>query len=237
MNIHAFRAKLLEEIKSGIFQEATKLPPESTLAQQFGVSRTFVRDSLAQLEGEGFISRRHGVGTTINRHVLAVTTRMDLEVEFSDMVREAGAVPSVEIIDIATVNCDETLAQKLGTCVNTPALAVTRIVSGDGIPVIYCVDYISFQIIKDYSYSQEDLGKPIFHFLKKYCDTDISMDLSVVEPMLASERLASYLQVAVGDPIMMVDEIGYDLNGRRALYSEEYYVNRLFKHTVMRRKI
>ena len=73
-------------MREGAFRGAKYLPSENDLAKRMDVSRTQLRDALARLEREGFISRRHGVGTMINRHVLALAVRMDLEVEFLEMV-------------------------------------------------------------------------------------------------------------------------------------------------------
>ena len=93
------RAQLLSAMKDGEFASCQRLPRESVLAESLGISRTQLRDILASLEREGFITRRHGVGTIINRHVLNVRTRMDIEVEFLDMIRQSGheaAVASVQ---------------------------------------------------------------------------------------------------------------------------------------------
>ena len=231
------RAKLLYEIKDGVFKDETRLPPEAVLAEKMGVSRTLIRDSLALLEREGFISRRHGIGTLINKHVLAVTTRMDLELEFSDMIKQAGAEPGILQLDIETVFCDDIISKKLDVPLQTPVFAVTRLVSGNGEPVIYCTDYISFQIIKDYTYQREDLEKPIFYFLKHFCDVEVYMDLTAIRAVPASEKLAAALCVDVGAPLLNMDEIGYDIDGRKVLWSSEFYVDKLFEHTVLRKKI
>ena len=82
------RAQLLSDMKDGAYADCERLPRESVLAEKLGISRTQLRDILASLEREGFITRRHGVGTIINRHVLNVQTRMDIEVEFLDMIRK-----------------------------------------------------------------------------------------------------------------------------------------------------
>lgn len=237
MDYKTFEAKLLHEIKEGMFKEKTRLPPESALATQFGVSRTMIRDGLALLEREGFISRRQGVGTIINKHVLAVKTRMDLELEFLDMIREAGAEPSLIIEDISIIFCDDILACKLETKAQTPVLKIVRIVSGNGVPSIFCTDYISFQIISDYSYSREDLEKPVFYFLEHFCNTDVYMDLSVVEAVLADDYLAERLKVEKGAPLLKVDERGFDINGKCVLYSDEYYAGNILQHTILRKKI
>ena len=64
------RANLLSAMKNGEYANSERLPRENVLAEKLGISRTQLRDILASLEREGFITRRHGVGTIINRHVL-----------------------------------------------------------------------------------------------------------------------------------------------------------------------
>lgn len=64
------RMKLLHEMKTGEFSKCARLPRELELAEQFGISRNHLREVLAQLEREGFITRIHGVGTIINRYGL-----------------------------------------------------------------------------------------------------------------------------------------------------------------------
>ena len=85
------RTQLLTAMKEGEFSDCDRLPRESVLSEQLGISRTQLRDILASLEREGFITRRHGVGTIINRHVLSVPARMDIEMEFLDMIRQSGS--------------------------------------------------------------------------------------------------------------------------------------------------
>ena len=72
------RAQLLSDMREGRYAACERLPRESVLAEKLGISRTQLRDVLASLEREGFITRRHGVGTIINRHVLNAHTRMDI---------------------------------------------------------------------------------------------------------------------------------------------------------------
>ena len=231
------RSHLLYEIKEGIYRDKDRLPPEAELAKSMGVSRTMIRDNLALLEQEGFISRRQGIGTMINKHVLDVAIRVDLEMEFSEMITEAGATPAVKILEINTVFCDARIAEKLGVREKTPVFAVARLITANGRPAIHCVDHISFQLIRDYSYQREDLEKPIFYFLEKFCNTDVYMDLTVIRPVLTDERLAGIFATRPGEPLLRMDEVGYDIDGRRVLYSEEYYIDGVLEHTMLRKKI
>ena len=109
----AIRAQLLTAMRTGEYAQCERLPRESMLCVELGISRTQLRDILASLEREGFITRRHGVGTIINRHVLNVHTRMDIEVEFLDMIRQNGFTPAVASIRSWEEPADEKTAVQL----------------------------------------------------------------------------------------------------------------------------
>ena len=74
----SIRAQLLSAMRDGEYAHCDRLPRESVLSEKLGISRTQLRDILASLDREGFITRRHGVGTIINRHVLGAQARICL---------------------------------------------------------------------------------------------------------------------------------------------------------------
>ncbi len=235
--LYSIRERLLYEMKRGAYAQAEKLPAEAVLAVSLGISRTQLRDSLASLEREGFIVRRQGIGTVINRQVLAVTTRMDLEKEFLDMVAETGAKPGIAFVEVDTVFADEEMSKRLLVSANTPVIRVSRAITADDRTAIYCIDYVSFHVVKKYTYHKEDLEKPIFYFLEKFCDISVYMDLTVVRPMVADRRLGELFGIEAGSPILYMDEVGYDIDSRPVLWSKEYYADGIFEHTVLRKKI
>lgn len=59
--------RLKELIKGGQFGYGDKLPVEKRLAEIFGVSRTTVREALAVLEAEGWVTTKRGGGTYVKR--------------------------------------------------------------------------------------------------------------------------------------------------------------------------
>lgn len=226
---------LLQDIRKGRYQD--KLPPETVLAQELGISRTQLRDGLAVLEQSGFITRRRGIGTIINRMVVETETRMDLEVEFLTMVRAAGYEAEMILLS-ADVKADlPEVADKLGVSANSPVLVTSKIVTANGDPVIFCVDYISFSIIRDFSYTREDLSMTIFHFLKHFCHTEVVMDLTEVKPILADEQIGRLLKIETGTPLLYMDELAYDIDNRVVMYCQEYYKDGVLKHKILRKKI
>jgi len=65
MNAADIAGALRQQITSARFAQHDRLPPERTLAEQFGVARGTVREALKRLEEAGFVERRPGSGTYV----------------------------------------------------------------------------------------------------------------------------------------------------------------------------
>lgn len=229
--------RLLLEIRSGIYSHDKRLPPEVEISDYLGVSRTVIRDCLAVLEREGFISRKHGVGTIINRHVINVKTRMDLEQEFLEMIESTGQRAAITYTDIQETVAGKEIAEKLNIKENDPIFQVVRLITADDKPAIYCIDHIAKKLLKEADYDVEELKKPIFHFLNKYCNVEVYLDLTEVRAVQASKTVAGFFNIAEGYPVLYMDEVGYAFKGQPVLYSQEYYMDGILKHMMLRKKI
>ncbi len=65
MNAADIAGTLRKQIASAQFAQNDRLPPERTLAEQYGVARGTVREALKRLEETGFVERRPGSGTYV----------------------------------------------------------------------------------------------------------------------------------------------------------------------------
>jgi GntR family transcriptional repressor for pyruvate dehydrogenase complex len=61
----AVAQQLLGQIDKGVFARGGKLPTEAVLAQQFGVSRTVIREAVSRLKNEGVVQPRQGSGVFV----------------------------------------------------------------------------------------------------------------------------------------------------------------------------
>lgn len=64
-------AVILARIRSGELQPGDRLPPERKLVEEFGVSRTAVREALRSLAAQGLIDSHVGRGTFVRKPTLA----------------------------------------------------------------------------------------------------------------------------------------------------------------------
>lgn len=229
--------KLLWEIRSGRYAEFDRLPPEITLSETFGVSRSTMRDALATLEREGFITRKHGVGTLINRHVLTVKTRIDLEEEFLSIIRDAGYVPDIKDSKLDCGPASAFEAEKLKLKPGTEVIRVRRVVSADNTPTIFCIDTFDASLIKNKKYDVGELHKPIFDFLLRYCDEDVFLDLTEIHAENADAEIAEKLNIEKGTALLHLVEVGYNYQGSPILFSSEFYREGVITHTIIRKKI
>lgn len=230
------RAQLLSAMKDGEYAACERLPRESVLAEMLGISRTQLRDILASLEREGFITRRHGVGTIINRHVLNVRFRMDIEVEFLDMIRQNGKKPAVAYVRVSDGVADAKIAGQLHLSEGAPIVRVSRLVTADGVPAIYCEDVVAKALVRGTA-TVRDYKLPFFHFLQQFCHTAPYLDLTDVRPAVADAALSEIFQVPMGTPLLNMDEVDYDIDGKPVFCSNEYFADGIFRHTVLRKKL
>lgn len=229
------REKLLYEMKEGAYKDSKRLPRETVLSESLGISRTQLRDVLAGLEQEGFITRKLGVGTIINHHVLEVKNRMDIETEFLDIIRQNGHEASVSFLEVTEGIANQAAAEKLRVTEGTPVIRIRIICDADHRPAIYSEDVLKKSLVKE-DYKTREHQVIVFQFLKQFCDVEAYMDLTELHPVLADEKLADILQVPEGTPLLNMEEVDYDIEGHPLFYSKQYFVDEFFKHTVLRKK-
>ena len=232
----SIRMQLLSAMREGEYAHCDRLPRESVLSEKLGISRTQLRDILASLDREGFITRRHGVGTVINRHVLGAQARMDIEVEFMDMIRQSGRTPGVAFVRAAEGAADEKAAGQLGIPVGTPVLKISRLCTADGRPAIYSEDIVEPAKIR-HPYPEAELRQPIFDFLQSVCGLSSYLDLTDLRPVAADAFLSGIFQLPEGTPLLNMDEVDYDIDGAPVFVSREYFADGIFRHTVLRKKL
>lgn len=230
------RAQLVRAMKVGEYAHQEHLPPESALSEKLGISRTQLRDVLAGLEREGFITRRHGVGTVINRHVLAVQTRMDIELEFMDMIRQSGYEPGVADVQVFDDVADSTVAAQLHIPEGAAVIRFAKLCTADGKPAIYCEDVLDQEKVGN-GYTQEDLQQPIFHILQQFCGVNPYLDLTELRATVADDKLAGIFDIPVGAPLLQLDEVDYDIEGKPVFSSRQYFADGLIHFTILRKKL
>lgn len=68
---------LKKDILDGIYPTGSLLPTELTLADQYSVSRPTIAKVYNQLQTEGYITKKKGLGTIVNHKYTSTTLSLD----------------------------------------------------------------------------------------------------------------------------------------------------------------
>lgn len=219
---------LIDESEDG------RLPSEPEMAERVGASRATVRQALARLEGDGLIIRKHGVGTFVNEHVLNIGTRLEEVWDFFEMIEMSGHTVSIHNQLLTLGAPPEAAAQKLGLLPDGEVITAGNIFLADDIPVIYCIDYVPTNLVRQ-GYRDEELHGPVYEFLESRCGQRIEQCVANVQPVVATTTLAELLACRLGSPLHYITEVGYNADEHPIIYSEEYYRPEFFNFTVVRK--
>jgi GntR family transcriptional regulator len=177
-----------------------RLPAEGVLADQLGVSRTTVRAALQSLEQDGFITRRRGAGTIINRYVVPSRLGLHRLVGFSTLLAEAGYDPSVEVQVRRATTLPLEWAVRLDRRPDTEAYVAEKLFRADGLPAISLTDVIPLESVRGDLGS--DMPDSIFELFRRWGKRPIEHAVvelaaksatTVVARRLGLKRGAAYL--------------------------------------------
>jgi len=233
---------LTEQVRQHIKQlivddgfDAGRIPPETELAADLGVSRTTVRDALSRLEHEGAIVRRQGSGTFVNPHGLRIKTRLEEMWSYEEMLKDHGYTPSVKVISVDTEPSTPDTAQALGLEEDQPVLAMNKVFYEDDDPVVLTYNFVPLDLI-DGEVSPSDAEAPIFEFLEQQTGNQLAYYVSEIVPVTLTKEWAELLGSEPGTAAISFDETGFDTDGQPLVHARSMFRDDLLRLGVMRRK-
>ena len=226
------KAHLKERIFDGDFADG-RIPSESDLATDFGVSRTTIRDALGRLEQEGAIYRRQGAGTFVNQPGLQIKSRLEEIWSYEKVLEEHGYTPSVRLLNVDNVAADETLAGELGIEPGEALLVMAKLFLEDEVPVVLTYNRIPIRHLKGDMTAHRE--KPIYSFLEANSDRRLAYYVSDIIPVALSEVEAGRLEVAEGTPAICFEEVGFDANNEPVVHATSFFRDDLLRFRLIRR--
>ena len=226
---------LLSLIENGTYQPGEQLSSEADLAVQLGISRPTLREALLDLEREGIIVRKHGVGTFVApgygrqlesglerlESILELTTRRGLQVTFDDLqVQEEPAKPE--------------LAHKLQVAPGALLTRVSRVILVDRAPVAYMLDVVPISILSPADVDERFNGS-VLDLLRQEPDVQIAQAVANIVAINADSFLTKKLGVKSRQALLLLEETLFDQEGTPVEFSRNYFVPDFFRFHVVRR--
>jgi GntR family transcriptional regulator len=229
------KAHIKELILEGKFEDG-RIPSESDLANELGVSRTTIRDALSRLEIEGTVYRKQGAGTFVNRPGLQIKSRLDEIWSYEAVLEAHGYQPSVELLGVYKALPDESIRSILGLDPGEEVTILRKLFSEDSEPVIFTENQIPGRFVPQ-ELEEEQLTLPIYELVEVCCQQTLNYYLSEVVPMVADEELAQLLNVKINTPLLALEETGYNDDNEPILWARSIFRDDLVRFRMIRRTI
>jgi GntR family transcriptional regulator len=247
------RDELARRVASGELPLGSQLPAEPQLASELGVSRATLRDALRSLEDEGLLSRTPGAGTFITAHP-RLSNNLDVNFGVTEAILAAGMEPGTSEAEVQEGPATADEARRLALAAGSPVIAVERVRTADGRPVVFSRDVLSTALAEEQvrgrrvsragrngrrgslSGLRRALARrSVYEVLETELGLVIHHGVATLRPMAAPARIAGRLGVRRGTLVLYVRQVDHDMDGRPLLYSHEHHLADAFEFTVVRR--
>jgi GntR family transcriptional regulator len=211
--------RLLDVVGRSV-DEGTALPGEPTLASLLGVSRPTLREALARLERDGVLHRRQGSQTFVNRAALELVGRFDQVADFSDVLRDAGFKPGVEVLVEERIRLKAEAAAAFDVAVGTPALRIVKRWMADGRPVRLAIDELP---LPSEAITLKS-GRSVLDLVPQLAGERVVWELAMPGAVNANREMSGWLDVAPRTALLMLECLGISQSGARVYRALDHYV-------------
>jgi GntR family transcriptional regulator len=197
------------EVLHGLSHGA-RLPTETELASEFGVSRNAVREALDLLRQEGLVERVQGSGTLVRAakfdhsidDLLGLAETLTGHGEVHNEVRISGLVPAPAAV-----------ARRLAIRAAEPVVYLERRRLADGVALSLDLTYVVGDLGE--RLLDEDLvGSDVFVLLERLSGQPLGTADLAFEAVAADAHSAATLDVPTGAPLLMLERLTHLADGR-----------------------
>ncbi len=226
------KAYLLSFIELNQLKHNDQLPSETDLAKKLGVSRNTIREAYIELEAEGVIIRRHGLGTFVT-HSPVIRDSLDDFAPFHQIIKESGFTPGFETLSMGFVDAPDDVMDFFCLPVGEQVFRISRRVHADDKPVIYIQDFINPEINGQIDNWTEFDGNMI-QFLTGALETPLHHIQSYIRAAALSQEVAPYLDLKSGTPILSVRSLIFKEDNQPVAYSKLCFNSEIVELNIVR---
>ncbi len=213
---------ILLKIKNKEYEAGTQIPTENELMEQFGVSRMTVNKALNMLRSKGYLFSVRGRGTFVKKEV--VHKKLNELTSFTEEMKSRGITPITKTLELAYTSMGfEDEKENLGLEPHDNVYKIVRVRYNEELPIALDITLLNEKVTGHIEFSE--MGTSLFEFLQKDIGLEISYAVQKIKAVKADEFLAMHLEVPVGDPILQITGVTYDVSNRPFELVHTYYVH------------
>lgn len=199
---------LAEEIAAGRWAVGERLPSEPAICRHFDVSRTTVRQALAELESEGMIRREKGRGTFVAQPRGSAWLLQSSHGFFEEAVK-AGRTVTSRVLRRAEGPLPTWACDALNLPADSEGVTLERLRWLDDRLVMYVINHLPARLAETVLSADLENGS-LYRTLEEREGLTVFGGRRLVEAVTALEDLASLLEVEPGSPLLFVESVSWD---------------------------
>lgn len=217
---HQLKRRIIEDINRLGMRPGDLLPGEHKLCEQFGVSRTVVRQALLQLEHQGVIDRVKGKGTFVAHQKTAESLVHTLTGLYEEVAARGGHVHS-DVRRQEVVPAEDEVADALGVAPGAPVVLIERLRYVDEEPWSWTTTYLPHEV--GVLVLHDDLRDQSLYALLATHGIRAVRGVRSAEAASADEAQAALLGVGPGQALLVLRSVGYDEKDNPMEYFVAYH--------------
>lgn len=213
--------RISRAIDAGEFDETGMVPPETQLAEHFGVNRHTVRSAIAALAEDGLLRRVQGRGTLIEKRARLVYP-VGRRTRFSEGIGGQAGETDIRLLAEDEGPASATVAVALGLTAHSTVVRLDTLSTADGVPVSLAVHYFDggrFAGIAKQLVAYHSITRALAAF-----DVDDYVRISTeVTARMASAEEAGRLSLNSSQIVLETVAVNADSEGRPIQYSRTLF--------------
>ncbi|PLW76912.1 phosphonate metabolism transcriptional regulator PhnF [Cohaesibacter celericrescens] len=205
-------------ISSGLGDDAGKLPPETELAEQFGVNRHTVRSAISALVSEGILRAEQGRGTFINQQK-RLTYPISKRTRFSASLAEQGQQAISKLLTHEKTQANAEIANALKISQGAPVLSLHTVGSADNVPLSRTSSWFDAERFPDIVTYFQSLHSATKAFAAYGVD-DYVRQSTRIDACHATLDDIEIMRLSPGAIVLVTHAINADMNGSPIEYSK-----------------
>jgi GntR family transcriptional regulator len=201
------RARILD----GEYPQDSQMPSESELGALFQVSRITVRQALGDLQKEGLIFKIHGKGTFVAK------PKTFQNVSTLQGLAESMTGRGYEVINrlrsFKFIAADKLVADRLQVAEGETVAQIKRVRLINREPISLEITYLP-KALGERLEKADLVTRDIFLILENDCGLALGHADLAIDAVLADSDLTQALNVEAGSPIMRIERLTHDAEGR-----------------------
>lgn len=227
----AARDEILAYITRERLGSGATLPASQSLAKTLGIPLATVRDGLQLLERDGLIRRKPG--STDYQTEPRVTLDVRVLVSLTHAILAAGMTPGARVVIAREVPASEDLADRFEAPVGTALHQIERVRYVDNRVIAYERSFFPVAIAPNLT--SFDMEHSIYDVLEREFGVKLFRAEQQFGAAVADDAIAQLLECQVGDPLIVVRRVTFDLSGRVVEYAVDRFLpaRTLFQSTAL----